>query len=209
MSEQVIVPKKFAKIKKSFLNKIIAGSNVSNLGTFCAFPQAIAFHGQDSGENVVLLMRKHPAKFVIQYMIILALLISPLLLGMVFKSFGSEIGFGLTLGVGLLMFLFAVSYTVDTFFKWYYSINIITDKRIVDVDFTSILFHRFSEAPLDKIEDVSHAPVGILSSLFDFGDVYIQTAGTRPEFEFDGVPKPRVVQDTLLDLLEMKRKGVI
>jgi hypothetical protein len=88
-------------------------------------------------------------------------------------------------------------------------VNIITSDRIVDVDFSNILFHRFSEAQLENIEDVTHSPVGVFSSIFDYGDVYIQTAGENPEFEFKGVPRPRDIQDTLFDLMEMKQNGKI
>jgi len=94
-------------------------------------------------------------------------------------------------------------------FKWYFTVNIITDQRVIDVDFDNVLYHKFSEATLEKIEDVSHAPAGLLSSIFDYGDVFLQTAGTEPEFKFKGVPRPRDVQDTLLDLIEMADKGQI
>lgn len=87
--------------------------------------------------------------------------------------------------------------------------SIITDQRIVDVDFSNVLFHRFSEAQLEQIEDVTHTVAGIWGSIFDYGTVYIQTAGSKPEFEFINIPRPRDVQDTLLDLLEMKQKGQI
>jgi hypothetical protein len=49
----------------------------------------------------------------------------------------------------------------------------------------------------------------VFSSIFDYGDVYIQTAGEKPEFEFKGVPRPRDIQDTLFDLMEMKQSGKI
>jgi hypothetical protein len=50
---------------------------------------------------------------------------------------------------------------------------------------------------------------GLLGSIFDFGSVYIQTAAAQPEFVFEFVPRPREVQDTLLDLLELKQEGTI
>jgi hypothetical protein len=202
------VPKKFLKNKKSFLSRLSPEFARNNTSMFCAFPKTLSFTGQDKGESVVLIVRRHPAVFIPQYLLILALLLSPALF---FSVLGRDEGFGVLymFGVGLLFTLIAVTVAVDTFFKWYYSVNIITDQRIVDVDFDNILFHRFSEAQLEKIEDVSHAPVGILSTFFDYGDVYIQTAAAKPEFEFHSVPRARDIQDTLLDLLELKKKGHI
>lgn len=202
------IPKKFLKSKKSFLEKISPEQAKNNTSMFCAFPKSLSFSGQDNQENVVLIIRKHPIIFFPQYLIALALILAPLLF---FSVLGVEEGFGVIykFGVSLLFILLALVVLVDTFFKWYYSVNIVTDQRIVDVDFDNVLFHRFSEAQLDKIEDVSHAPIGILSTFFDYGDVYVQTAAARPEFEFHGVPRARDIQDTILDLLEMKKKGDI
>ncbi|MBI2356719.1 PH domain-containing protein [Candidatus Dojkabacteria bacterium] len=202
------IPKKFLKGKKSFLVKLSPVDSINNTGSFCVFPDTVSFSGQDKGESVVLIVRKHPAVFIPRYLAIIGLLLTPLLFFAAFSGTG-DFSPIYNFGVGLLFLLLAFTVACDTYFKWYYSVNIITDIRIVDVDFNNILFHRFSEAHLDKIEDVSHSPAGVLSSIFDYGDVYIQTAGSKPEFEFTGVPRPRDIQDTLLDLLEMKKKGHI
>ncbi|HRI05542.1 MAG TPA: PH domain-containing protein [Candidatus Dojkabacteria bacterium] len=202
------IPKKFLKGKRSFITKLSPEVSGNNTGSFCVFPADVHFSGQDSHESVVLIVRRHPAVFIPQYLTIIGLLLAPFLF---MVTFGSDDGFSpiYKFGIWLLFLLIAFTAAIDTYLKWYYTVNIITDSRIIDVDFTNILFHRFSEAQLDKIEDVSHSPAGVLSSIFDYGDVYIQTAGSKPEFEFGGIPRPRDVQDTLLDLLEMKKKGDI
>ena len=69
--------------------------------------------------------------------------------------------------------------------------------------------HSMSEAQLEKIEDVTHKQLGILGSFFDVGSVYIQTAGTAQNIEFTNVPRPRDIQDILIDMLESKQKGEI
>lgn len=204
----MVLPKKFAKSSKSFLNRLADGYSPKNLGSFCAFPINMKFNGQDKGESIVLLVRQHVAALLPQLVILFFLAISPLFIFVVFKEIDG-IGMGMTLGVALFMILVTISYAIDTYFKWYYSVNIITDERIIDVEFSNLLYHRFSEAQLEKIEDVAHAPAGLLSSIFDYGDVFIQTAATKREFDFKGVPRARDVQDTLLDLLEMKQKGQI
>ncbi len=203
------LPKKFAKSSKSFLDRLADGySSSQNLGSFCAFPVNVNFNGQEKNEHIVLLVRQHIAALLPQLVILFFLAISPILVFVIFKEIDG-IGMGMTLGVSIFMILVTISFAVDLFFKWYYSVNIITDERIIDVEFNNILYHRFSEAQLEKIEDVSHAPAGLLSSIFDYGDVFIQTAATKNEFDFHGVPRARDVQDTLLDLLEMKQKGQI
>lgn len=203
------IPSKFTKSKKTFVSRLADKPAPTNLGSFCAFPQKVEFAGQDKGEDVVLLVRQHPAVLIPKYLLILVFLAMPLLSMVVFRVVDQSLNFAFLFGAGLVFLLIAITIAVDTFVKWYFSVNIVTDERIVDVDFSNVLYHRFSEAQLEKIEDVSHAPMGILSSIFDYGDVYIQTAGTKPEFDFVGVPRPRDIQDTLLDLLEMKQKKQI
>lgn len=204
------IPKKFTKVKKTFIEKITKDLAGGHFSSFSAFPKGTTFNGQDDKEDIVILIRKHPAVYIPQFLGFLLLMFSPLIFYSVLNVLGNgKISMALWLGTSLFFVLLAITLLVDTFFKWYYSVNIITDERIIDVDFSNILYHKFSEAQLERIEDVSHKPTGIFSSIFDYGTVYIQTAGTKPEFEFDSIPRPRDVQDTLLDLLELKQKGKI
>ncbi len=66
-----------------------------------------------------------------------------------------------------------------------------------------------SEARLDKIEDITFKQIGVFANIFDVGTIYIQTASAKSELEFDGIHKPKEVQDILSDLLESKKEGKI
>ena len=77
----------------------------------------------------------------------------------------------------------------------------------MDIDFNNIFYHKFAECSIEKIEDISHVPAGIWATVFDFGTVHIQTAAEQREFEFQNVPRPRDIQDTLNDLLKLIRRG--
>jgi hypothetical protein len=204
------IPKKFSKSKKTFVDRISNDITSSAFSSFCAFPPGITFNGQDDKEDIVLMVRQHPAIFILKALLVIFLLVSPIILFPVLNSlFEGAINVALWMGGSLVFLLLAITLAADSFFKWFYSVNIITDERIVDVDFSNILYHKFAEAQLEKIEDVSHKPAGLLSTVFDFGNVYIQTAGTNPEFVFDNVPRPRDVQDTITDLLELKEENKI
>ena len=89
---------------------------------------------------------------------------------------------------------------------WYYNVNIITDRRVIDIDFKSIFSHTSSEARLERIEDVSSVQGGSFSNILDIGTVHIQTAGANASIEFESVPRPRDIQDIISDLLELKNK---
>jgi len=201
------VPKKFSNAGKSFVRRIEPDMNKSLLRSFSAFPRGVVFDGQDEGEHIVLLVRQHIAVFLPKIFVALSFIFLPPLFFTVLGSFGDSIslGFAFNMGVSIVFFLIGITFLVDLFFKWFFSVNIITDERVVDVDFSNVLVHRVSEAQLEKIEDVSHTHKGVLGTMFDFGTVFIQTAAANPEFDFNNVPRPRDVQDTLLDMLELKQ----
>lgn len=205
------LPKKFRKGNKSFIAKIADSPREVKMSSFGAFPKDVRFASLDKDEDVVLVVRRHPAIFWMQYLAVIVVLFSPIMFFLILGALNIKTGSVIALGLSgsIIALLIATSIAIDTFVKWYFSVNIITTQRIVDVDFVSVLYHRFSETQLEKIEDVTHKVGGILGSMFDFGSVYLQTAATIPEFEFENVPRPRDVQDTILDLLEMKQKGDI
>ena len=88
------------------------------------------------------------------------------------------------------------------FLHWYYNIYIVTTQRVIDIDFIQLLYKKFSEARLDRIEDVTFTSSGFFAAVFNFGDVTIQTAGETREFAFDSIPKPSSVVRTIEALID-------
>jgi hypothetical protein len=84
---------------------------------------------------------------------------------------------------------------------WFFSVFIITDERIIDVDFVSLLFKDVSSAKIDAVQDISSKTGGMLASLLDFGTVHIQTAGEQREIQFENVPHPAKVAALLNELM--------
>jgi len=109
--------------------------------------------------------------------------------------------------VGMMWYLFVFAFILEQFFTWYFNVDIITDERIVDIDFISLIHKRVSDAEIENIEDVTYKVGGIFGTMFDFGTVYVQTAAERPEFEFEDVPRPALVVKVLQKLrLEEKQE---
>ena len=199
---------KSPKALKSYLARIKDASGPRPLAAFSSFPPKTEFTGQDRGENIVLLLRQHPAVLIPQVGMIIFLLLAPLIVPPLINLVNIELSPGdymFGIGLGLLWMLLAISVAAVTFFKWFFNVNIVTNERIVDIDFDQLFNHKVSEAQLEKIEDISHTAVGMWAVIFDFGSVYVQTAAEQREFEFRRVPRPRDVQDTINDLLELKQ----
>ncbi len=85
---------------------------------------------------------------------------------------------------------------------YYLSLQIITSERIVDISQKSIFSHTVSELTMENIEDVTSENKGVLGTIFDFGNVYVQTAAHKDRFTFDTVPHPEELEKKILDLYE-------
>jgi len=203
------IPKKIAATRRAFLHKLEDAMDKPSISPFVAFPKKTSFNGQDVKENIILIVRQHPAVYIPQMLFVVGLLVFSFIFSSVLRNLGLEGIQEVALSSGAFVFFIAMAITVafDTFVRWFYTVNIITDQRIVDVDFINVLKHEYSEAQLEKIEDVTHNVSGLLGTIFDYGTVTIQTAGAQPEFQFNNVPRPRDVQDTLFDLVELKQTG--
>ncbi len=175
--------------------------------TFAAKPIGTAFENQHSEEQVLLLLRQSVVTQVHHILIIIGLILLPFLFNYVgLLSFLPErFQFIATIG----WYLMIMSYALQVFLGWFYNVYMITDERIIDVDFDNLLFKNISYAKLDHIEDITAKTTGALGSIFDHGDVLIQTAGTETQFEFGNVPHPSKVVAFLNELLIEEEQEVL
>lgn len=90
------------------------------------------------------------------------------------------------------IFGFAVllSYIWFNFLNWFFNVGVVTTLRIIDVDFTSVIYKEVTETRLDRVEDITSKSGGYFESFFDYGNVFVQTAGKDTYIEYMNVPKP-------------------
>lgn len=176
------------------------GKRSGFLSALMSMPDDSHFETQHADEQVLLVLRQHPISNVGWIIIALGLVLLPGLIIPFFPFVNSlppqYLAFA---GVGWWMFIAA--YVIEQFLNWYFNIYIITDERVIDVDFYSLLYKRVSEAKTDNIQDVSATTAGFFGALFNYGDITIQTAGERREFEFGKVPEPAMVTKFINELI--------
>ena len=103
-------------------------------------------------------------------------------------------------------YLLTFAFVFEHFLLWVFNVYIATDESVVDIDFPNLLYRQISTAKLDQIQDITVKVGGFIRSLFDYGDVYIQTAGEVPEIVFEAVPHPALVSEILNDLITEEEK---
>jgi hypothetical protein len=85
---------------------------------------------------------------------------------------------------------------------WFFNVGIVTNQRIIDIDLHSILYKEVTMAIIKKIEDVTSKSGGFFSSVFNYGNVFVQTAGTEANIEFMNIPKPSEAAKIINSLLQ-------
>jgi hypothetical protein len=169
---------------------------------FAAFvpqPDNIQFETQHAQEKVLLVLRQHPVVNLGWILITVLLLVAPILLVPMLPFF-SFLPSKFTFFAMIAWYMFVLTYVIEQFLGWYYNIYVITDERVIDIDFYSLIYKEVSEAQIDKIEDITATTAGILGAIFNFGHIYIQTAGEQNRFDFLSVPQPAKVMKFLNEL---------
>lgn len=171
--------------------------------SFVLNPTHIHFEGQDPDENIILLLRSHPIMNLVWFfqallVFIIPFLVPPLLhyLQLDFLSRIPAIYISAFIIIDTLLVLIIV---FEGFLHWYFNVYIVTTKRIMDVEFSSVLAKNIDLAPLTDVQEANSKLGGIIRGLFNFGDVTIATAAARIQIDFRNIPQPDRVADFIMD----------
>lgn len=203
MAQKTDIPKKFRDEKFTFVDNVV--QSLKEDKNIDIFPNKVNFVRREKDEEIILVSRKHWIAYFTQVLIALVVPIVPLLLTL----FGSEwVGKTSTcLGLFIASVVISINILVTVLVQWYYNVSIITDRRIVSLNVVSIFHHSYTEILWRKIQDVSHDSIGVLSSVLDIGNVYLDTAGEGVDLTLRYVPKPRDVQDVIDNLVDLAHRG--
>jgi uncharacterized membrane protein YdbT with pleckstrin-like domain len=102
----------------------------------------------------------------------------------------------------MFWYLATFGFALASFIGWFFNIYIVTNERIVDIDFLYLLYKKFAEAELAKIQDIHYTSGGIFATIFNYGNVVVETAGEAPNIEFEAIPFPEKVVETIRELTE-------
>ena len=178
-----------------------------NIASYLRRPKNVDFEIKEKEEKVELLLRMHPITNLKWIFIFTCMLFAPIVLNQfpIFDFLPDNYRFIAILG----WYLIAFSYALENFLIWYFNVYIITDERIVDIDFVNLIYKEITDADIDRIQDVTYRMSGVARTIFNYGDVYIQTASEVPRFEFEAVPSPDKVARILQKLRIQEKQEAI
>jgi uncharacterized membrane protein YdbT with pleckstrin-like domain len=193
---------------------------VSPLTSLASYPCNIRVHGQNNDEKILLFIREHRIILFFNLLFYSIILFVPFLIQLAVRLFDRYL-FDNTINTtdlfeskywlvfSILWFAYVLKGYINVFLKWFYNINILTDNRLMDIDFLGIFKVRTEEASVVDIEDVKETQSGIVQSIFNMGDLEVLTASGVTAFNLDNVPKSHKIRDFMMDVVvaERKRRG--
>ncbi len=188
-------------------------NNRSLWGSFVFHPERFKFETQHENEEVILLGRRHPITNLGWLSLVSVAVFVPLFWQeFPFFSVLSELT---TVKVTIAWYLGLLFYVMLNSLLWFYNVYIVTDERIVDVDFTGLLNKTVNVADLNDLVDVNYSQNGIVDSLFNIGNVVVQTSseqktpdasGELSAFTFEKILNPDKVAQVISKLIDNEEK---
>lgn len=133
------------------------------------------FPGQHDDEVVELLVRQHPVvmrKYLVFGMLAILIGVVPLDFPQIYAStFWSS----LCLKIALVTPVLVLCVWFYRWIGWYYTMYIVTDRRILEVHQTGFFKRRVGEWQLESVQNVNYEVDGLQAVLFGFGDITART----------------------------------
>lgn len=162
------------------------------------------FQGQHENETVLRIIHRHWFNIVIHLGMVL--LLSFFLMGSIaflptlFPEALTEENWPFFLFVQNTLLLFIWLYSFLVWIDYYFDVWIITNERIVNIEQKGLFTRRISELRFSRIQDVTSSVNGLIPTILNFGDVYVQTAAEEERFTFRQVGDPFAVKDHVMTL---------
>jgi uncharacterized membrane protein YdbT with pleckstrin-like domain len=162
------------------------------------------FKGQKPGEKILMVIHRHWFNILSKFFI-LFILLALLFFSFFFNFFISPTILGDS-GAGMLSFLqnsffiFIWLFFFITWIDYYFDVWIVTNERIVNINQKGLFSREVSELEMEKIQDITVEVLGVIPTFFNYGNLYIQTAGETERFIFARVPNPYAIKDLIMNL---------
>jgi len=190
------------KVVEDLNDKIygILGHTKHPFSSLLVNPHVFDFEERATEEKIILVARPHWFTNVSWVLTTILLVLVPSLLK--FVPIISDIPAKFQMMGILTWYLVTFAFAFEQFLSWYFDVYIITDERIIDINFNNLLDKKFSEAKIGMIQDITSRVSGVSQTLFNYGTVLIQTAAEVSEIHFEMVPNPEKIIKVLQVLRE-------
>ena len=172
--------------------------------TYMENPQGISFKDQKPDEKILIFMRRHPITNVPWIVLTILFLFFPFLVNYSFRIVNINYSlFPVRFIIFILIFyyLIVLGFAFANFVSWFYNIGIITQKRIIDINFSNLSQITAAATVITEVEEVKFYQPGIFASVFDYGSVHARTLAGKDDLVYTNVPHPARISDYLSKII--------
>lgn len=108
----------------------------------------------------------------------------------------------------ILFFLFLSIFTLNRITDWFYSVNIVTNQRVIDFEFSGLGIKKIVETDIKNVQSVSIESAGFLSFFFGLSTIHILTSGDNPNIDLEFISNANHVQNLISDLARQATRRV-
>ncbi|MBU3935248.1 hypothetical protein KJ909_01090 [Patescibacteria group bacterium] len=187
--------------------QLIKDTTKTSFSSFLARPKVFTFDSREDDEEIILVLRRHWFTNLSWIIIALFMFLTPLVLSF-FPFFNL---FPQTFHLIMFLFLYLISFAIafENFLSWYFNVFIITEERVIDIDFYNLIDKKMSEAKISMIQDITVKTNGVAQTLFNFGTILVQTAAEVPVITVEKVPSPNIVLQVLQQMRSEEEQEVL
>ena len=171
--------------------------------------EEIHFPGQHENEQIVLFLRRHWFIFFMRLIFILVAIAGLVAIYFLFNTLNANFKeseyYKLLLFGESLATLFIWNFFFILWLDYYLDAWIVTNERIINIEQRGFFNRDISELKLTKVQDVTSEIIGVIPTLLDYGNIYVQTAGEKERFTFYQIPNPNYVKNVIVQLQEKER----
>jgi len=164
----------------------------------------------EPGENVLTVVRRSLIGLVGTYLVAVAAVAA--LLGVIiaispgaFENSGGGAS-GSLLVIIILSILLLALFLFTATYVYLQSRLLVTDRSLVQIMQKTLFSRKVSRLSMSNVEDVNEEQRGFIASLFNYGTLTVQTAGTEDNFIFTLCPNPAQLADRIIEARQMYAK---
>lgn len=168
------------------------------------------FPNQKPGEHILMYLHRHWVVLLGIIIVNILMALIPLVFWILFENYTNILDVPQYNALFTLLvssfYLFNILFFFANFVDYYLDVWIVTNKRIINIEQKGLFSRVTSEKELSQMQDVTANVDGFVQTVFDFGDVVIQTAGEHSNFIFKQIPHANKVARQISNLVaEYKR----
>lgn len=165
---------------------------------------AETMEGLDADETLVCEIHKHPLGLIVMYLgtfvglVAASAMILFLIPQLVSPESRSNIEGYLIVALIVVAMFMGIGLLIATY-VYHQTMLIISNKNVTQIIQRSLFSRRISELSMSNVEDVTADKNGIIQSIFDYGQLRVETAGSLENFIFDYCPRPNYYGRIILE----------